>query len=101
MPTKNAQPTSQNKNAATGPKLPVKTFRLGRIKAAVWENEVTKTNQNKPSSPNNPKKHAGGGAERVMQIVAFSERVHQIPWKMTLLAPLISICIAHNLLYVI
>ena len=40
MPTKTAQPASQPKNAATGPKLPVKTFRLGRIKAAVWENET-------------------------------------------------------------
>jgi hypothetical protein len=40
MPTKNAQPALQNKNAATGPKLPVKTFRLGRIKAAVRENEA-------------------------------------------------------------
>ena len=40
MPAKTAQPASQTKNAATGPKLPVKTFRLGRIKAAVWENEA-------------------------------------------------------------
>jgi hypothetical protein len=40
MPAKNAQPASQNKNATNGPKLPVKTFRLGRIKAAVWENEA-------------------------------------------------------------
>jgi hypothetical protein len=40
MPTKNAQPASQNKNAGTGSKLPVKTFRLGRIQAAVWENEA-------------------------------------------------------------
>ena len=40
MPAKTAQPASQPKNAATGPKLPVKTFRLGRIKAAVWENEA-------------------------------------------------------------
>lgn len=40
MPSKNAQPASQSKNAATGPKLPVKTLRLGRIKAAVWENET-------------------------------------------------------------
>ena len=40
MPSKNAQPASPIKNAATGPKLPVKTFRLGRIKAAVWENEA-------------------------------------------------------------
>mgnify|MGYP006144906253 CR=1 FL=1 len=40
MPSKTAQPASPTKNAATGTKLPVKTFRLGRIKAAVWENEV-------------------------------------------------------------
>jgi hypothetical protein len=40
MPSKTAQPASPTKNAATGPKLPVKTFRLGRIKAAVWENEA-------------------------------------------------------------
>jgi hypothetical protein len=43
MPAKTAQPTSQPKNAATGAKLPVKTFRLGRIKAAVWENETDQT----------------------------------------------------------
>ena len=40
MPAKNATTVSQPKNAATGAKLPVKTFRLGRIKAAVWENEA-------------------------------------------------------------
>src|SRR3954463_12069762 len=40
MPSKTAQPASPTKNAATGPRLPVKTFRLGRIKAAVWENEA-------------------------------------------------------------
>jgi len=40
MPSANAQPASPTKNAANGPKLPVKTFRLGRIKAAVWENEA-------------------------------------------------------------
>ena len=40
MPTKTAQPASQPKNAAASTKLPVKTFRLGRIKAAVWENET-------------------------------------------------------------
>ncbi len=39
MPSKIAQPASPTKNAATGAKLPVKSFRLGRIKAAVWENE--------------------------------------------------------------
>ncbi len=40
MPAKTAQPASQPKNAAITTKLPVKTFRLGRIKAAVWENEA-------------------------------------------------------------
>jgi hypothetical protein len=40
MPTKNAPSASQPKNASTGAQLPVKTLRLGRIKAAVWENEV-------------------------------------------------------------
>jgi hypothetical protein len=39
MPTKSTQPPRDNKNAAASPNLPVKTFRLGRIKAAVWENE--------------------------------------------------------------
>jgi hypothetical protein len=39
MPNKYTQPASQNKNAAPVSNLPVKTFRLGRIKAAVWENE--------------------------------------------------------------
>jgi hypothetical protein len=39
MPSKHTQPASQKKNAAASPNLPVKTFRLGRIKAAVWENE--------------------------------------------------------------
>jgi hypothetical protein len=39
MPNKYTQPPRQNKNAAASPNLPVKTFRLGRIKAAVWENE--------------------------------------------------------------
>jgi hypothetical protein len=38
MPAKTA-PAPQPKNATTGAKLPVKTFRLGRLKAAVWENE--------------------------------------------------------------
>jgi len=42
MPSKNAPVAPQNKNAATGTKLPVKTFRFGRIKAAVWENETDK-----------------------------------------------------------
>jgi hypothetical protein len=41
MPSKNAQSASTNKNA--GAKPPVQTFRLGRIKAAVWENEADRT----------------------------------------------------------
>lgn len=40
MPSKNAQTATPSKNAPTGAKLPVQTFRLGRIKAAVWENET-------------------------------------------------------------
>lgn len=36
MPAKSTQPA----NATASSKLPVKTFRLGRIKAAVWENEA-------------------------------------------------------------
>jgi hypothetical protein len=39
MPSKTAQPVSSAK-PTTSAKLPVKTFRLGRIKAAVWENEA-------------------------------------------------------------
>ncbi len=39
MPSKTAQSAPQSKPASTG-KLPAKTFRLGRIKAAVWENET-------------------------------------------------------------
>ena len=39
MPSKTAQPASPAK-PTTSPKLPVKTFRLGRIKAAVWEKET-------------------------------------------------------------
>jgi hypothetical protein len=39
MPSKYTQPASQKKNATAASNLPVKTFRLGRIKAAVWENE--------------------------------------------------------------
>jgi hypothetical protein len=39
MPSKYTQPPRENKNAAAASNLPVKTFRLGRIKAAVWENE--------------------------------------------------------------
>ncbi len=40
MPSKNAQTATPAKNVSTGAKLPVQTFRLGRIKAAVWENET-------------------------------------------------------------
>jgi hypothetical protein len=43
MPAKSTQPALQPKNATAGSKLPVKTFRLGRIKAAVWENESDQT----------------------------------------------------------
>ena|SRR6516225_7449912 len=39
MPNKYTQPPREKKNAAAASNLPVKTFRLGRIKAAVWENE--------------------------------------------------------------
>ena len=39
MPSKTAQPASPAK-PVTSAKLPVKTFRLGRIKAAMWENEA-------------------------------------------------------------
>lgn len=39
MPSKTAQLASSAK-PATSPKLPVKTFLLGRTKAAVWENEA-------------------------------------------------------------
>ncbi len=39
MPSK-ANSTSSTQAAATESKLPIKTFRLGRIKAAVWGNEV-------------------------------------------------------------
>jgi hypothetical protein len=39
MPSKTAQPASPAR-IATSAKLPVKTLRLGRIKAAVWENEA-------------------------------------------------------------
>ena len=38
MNAKTTQAASPTKNAAS--KLPVQTFRLGRIKAAVWENEA-------------------------------------------------------------
>ena len=39
MPSKAAQPASSAKSTSSA-KLPVKAFRLGRIKAAVWENEA-------------------------------------------------------------
>jgi hypothetical protein len=39
MPSKTAQPASSAKSTSSS-KLPVKTFRLGRVKAAVWENEA-------------------------------------------------------------
>ena len=39
MPSKNAQNASQAKNTASA-NAPVQTFRLGRIKAVVWENEA-------------------------------------------------------------
>lgn len=38
MPSKNAQTASQTKNASAA-NAPIQTLRLGRIKAAVWENE--------------------------------------------------------------
>jgi len=41
MPSKSAQNASQTKPASSSAKqTPVETFRLGRIKAAVWENEA-------------------------------------------------------------
>ena len=39
MPNKYTQPPREKKNATAASNLPVKTFRLGRVKAAVWENE--------------------------------------------------------------
>lgn len=39
MPSKNAQSAPQSKNTSTKTH-PIQTFRLGRIKAAVWENEA-------------------------------------------------------------
>ena len=38
MNAKSTQTAAQAKSAPSGAKSPVKTFRLGRIKAAVWEN---------------------------------------------------------------
>jgi hypothetical protein len=49
MPNKYTQPPRENKNVAASPNLPVKTFRLGRIKAAVWENETTRNSIASPS----------------------------------------------------
>ena len=40
MPNKYTQPPRENKNVTASPNLPVKTFRLGRIKAAVWEKQA-------------------------------------------------------------
>jgi hypothetical protein len=37
MPTKNTQPATPAKNSETA-NLPLKTIRLGRLKATVWEN---------------------------------------------------------------
>ena len=34
------QPPRENKNVTAASNLPVKTFRLGRVKAAVWENQA-------------------------------------------------------------
>jgi hypothetical protein len=39
MLNKYTQPPREKKNVGAASNLPVKTFRLGRIKAAVWENE--------------------------------------------------------------
>jgi hypothetical protein len=38
MATKYSSPAPQNRHAGSGSSAPVKTLRLGRIKAAVWEN---------------------------------------------------------------
>ena len=38
MPWKQNSQVSQARTGAAGPKAPVKTLRLGRIKAAIWEN---------------------------------------------------------------
>jgi hypothetical protein len=40
MSSKYTQPPRENKNSPAASNLPVKTFRLGRIKAAVWENQA-------------------------------------------------------------
>ena len=39
MPSKNTPPAPQSKNTSAKAH-PIQTFRLGRIKAAVWENEA-------------------------------------------------------------
>ena len=39
MHSQNAQPF-EGKNASNPAKLPVKTLRLGRVKATIWENET-------------------------------------------------------------
>ena len=39
MTAKSTQNAAQSKPATSGARAPVKTFRLGRIKAAAWENE--------------------------------------------------------------
>src|SRR5436190_13460738 len=41
MPSKNAQNASRTKTTS-GVNAPVQTFRLGRIKATIWENEADK-----------------------------------------------------------
>ena len=40
MPSKNATTATPNNDVSNRAHAPVKTFRLGRIKAAVWENEA-------------------------------------------------------------
>jgi hypothetical protein len=39
MTAKSTPPAAHSTTATNGAKAPVQTFRLGRIKAAVWENE--------------------------------------------------------------
>ena len=40
MPSKYPAPAASNRNAPAAGSSPVKTLRLGRIKAAVWENRA-------------------------------------------------------------
>ncbi len=40
MPSKYPPSASQNRQAPAGGSAPVKTLRLGRIKAAIWENNA-------------------------------------------------------------